>query len=57
MFIVVLLNNDLYFLWNQRCEYRFSIMERVVVFLYFESYSHTVDGVDDLSYFDYVSVW
>ena len=27
---------------------------RVVVFLYFESYSHTVDGVDDLSYFDYV---
>ena len=54
MFIVVLLNNDLYFQWDPQCEYRFSIMEAQSGFSLFESRSHTVDGVDDWSYFDYV---
>ena len=60
MFIVVLLNNDLYFQWDPQCEYRFhntpnvSIMGARSGFSLFESRSHTVDGVDDWSYFDYV---
>ena len=52
MFIVVLLNNDLYFQWDPLTQ-MWVLWERVVVFLY-SSRSHTVDGVDDWSYFGYV---
>ena len=55
MFIVVLLNNDLYFQQDPQRECRLSIMgTRSGFSLSSRGLSTTVDGVDDWSYFDYV---
>ena len=55
MFIVVLLNNDLYFQQDPQGECRLSIMgTRSGFSLSSRGLSATVDGVDDWSYFDYV---